>query len=123
MMLALVNPLFINVSSSEGIPVSIMEAMSAGIPVIATAVGGTPEIVVDRMNGALLSAHPSPEAIAARILEYEALDADRKRSYREAALETWNRAYDANVNFPAFVRDLLSLGNSATRTPSLPAKS
>ncbi|NCO54621.1 MAG: glycosyltransferase, partial [Bacteroidetes bacterium] len=37
--------LFINVSESEGIPVSIMEALSAGIPVIATNVGGTNEIV------------------------------------------------------------------------------
>ena len=36
--------LFINLSSSEGIPVSIMEAMSFGIPVIATNVGGTSEI-------------------------------------------------------------------------------
>ena len=33
--------LFINLSSSEGIPVSIMEAMSFGIPVISTDVGGT----------------------------------------------------------------------------------
>ncbi|MDD5597169.1 MAG: glycosyltransferase [Victivallaceae bacterium] len=37
--------LFINVSSSEGIPVSIMEAMSFGIPTIATDVGGTSELV------------------------------------------------------------------------------
>ena len=37
--------LFINVSSFEGIPVSIMEAMSRGIPVAATPVGGIPEIV------------------------------------------------------------------------------
>src|SRR5690606_35919751 len=33
--------LFINLSSSEGIPVSIMEAISCGIPVVATNVGGT----------------------------------------------------------------------------------
>lgn len=37
--------LFINLSSSEGVPVSIMEAFSFGIPVIATDVGGTSEIV------------------------------------------------------------------------------
>ncbi len=122
MMLALVNPLFINVSSSEGIPVSIMEAMSAGIPAIATAVGGTPEIVIDRLNGALLPANPSPKAIAVQILEYEALDADRKRRYREAAFETWSRAYDANVNFPVFARDLLSLGETATRMPDAPTR-
>ena len=38
--------MFINLSSSEGIPVSIMEAQSFGIPVIATNVGGSGEIVV-----------------------------------------------------------------------------
>lgn len=37
--------LFINLSSSEGVPVSIMEAFSFGIPVLATNVGGTSEIV------------------------------------------------------------------------------
>lgn len=37
--------IFINLSVSEGIPVSIMEAIAAGIPVIATDVGGTREIV------------------------------------------------------------------------------
>ncbi len=35
---------FINLSTSEGIPVSIMEAFSVGIPVVATAVGGSPKL-------------------------------------------------------------------------------
>ena len=46
--------LFLNVSLSEGIPVSIMEALSFGIPCIATDVGGTKEIVIDGYNGWLL---------------------------------------------------------------------
>jgi hypothetical protein len=81
------------------------------------AVGGTSEIVVDRMNGALLAAHPSPEAIADRILQY---DADRKQSHSEETFEMWSRAYDANINFPAFARDLLSLSDATTRTPAAP---
>src|SRR5690606_4461585 len=44
---------FVNVRESEGIPVSIMEAMSYGIPVIATDVGASREIVNNR-NGFLL---------------------------------------------------------------------
>ncbi|MFR4320263.1 MAG: glycosyltransferase [Blautia massiliensis (ex Durand et al. 2017)] len=44
-----------NVSSSEGIPVSIMEATSFGIPGIATDAGGTKEIIRDKENGVLLS--------------------------------------------------------------------
>ena len=43
--------LFVNVSSSEGIPVSIMEASSVGIPCLATDVGGTGEIISDGVNG------------------------------------------------------------------------
>lgn len=39
--------LFVNMSLSEGIPVSIMEAISFGIPIIATNVGGNAEIVND----------------------------------------------------------------------------
>ena len=40
--------LFLNVSLSEGIPVSIMEALSFGIPCIATDVGGTKEMVAEK---------------------------------------------------------------------------
>jgi len=46
--------LFINTSKSEGVPFSIMEALSVGIPVIATDAGGTKEIV-DNKVGAILS--------------------------------------------------------------------
>lgn len=44
---------FVNLSSSEGVPVSIMEALSMGVPTVATAAGGTAELV-DEGVGALL---------------------------------------------------------------------
>jgi len=47
--------IFINVSTSEGLPVSIMEAQSFGIPVIATDVGGTREIVNDNTGWLIAS--------------------------------------------------------------------
>lgn len=46
--------LLINVSSSEGLPVSIMEAISFGIPCVGTDVGGTSEIVIDGVTGKLI---------------------------------------------------------------------
>ena len=55
--------LFINVSESEGIPVSIMEAMSFGIPAIATNVGGTNEIV-NQKNGYLIDSESTSEEIS-----------------------------------------------------------
>ena len=49
------NPfLFLNASETEGIPVSIMEALSYGIPVVATDVGGVSELVADHQNGLLI---------------------------------------------------------------------
>lgn len=51
---------FISLSSTEGLPVSIMEAMSYGIPVIATDVGGTRELVgVELGSGILLPPDPT----------------------------------------------------------------
>lgn len=46
--------LFVNVSEAEGIPISIMEALSFGIPCVATRVGGNPEIVHHGENGFLI---------------------------------------------------------------------
>ena len=54
---------FINLSTSEGVPVSIMEAQSYGIPVIATNVGGTGEII-DKDNGILLSHAPHSKMLS-----------------------------------------------------------
>ena len=41
---------YVNCSISEGISLTILEAMAAGVPVVATAVGGTPEIVTDQVG-------------------------------------------------------------------------
>lgn len=53
---------FVNVSKSEGVPVSIMEAMSFGIPVIATNVGGTSELVSD-LCGNLIDADINSDSL------------------------------------------------------------
>lgn len=100
--------LFVNTSLSEGIPVSIMEAMSFGIPCIATAVGGTPEIV-NGSNGALLPEKPSAEIIAKGFEKFYSLSADAKKQKREAAFNTWNEKYNASQNYRAFVETILSL--------------
>ncbi|MFT5239994.1 MAG: glycosyltransferase involved in cell wall biosynthesis, partial [Kiritimatiellia bacterium] len=42
-------------SVQEGLPMSIIEAMSVGVPVVATAVGGIPEAVTEGVTGHLIS--------------------------------------------------------------------
>ena len=51
--------IFLLPSFAEGIPVSLMEAMASGVPVVATNVGGVSELVVDKMTGLVVS--PSDE--------------------------------------------------------------
>lgn len=58
---------FINASESEGVPVSIMEAMSYGVPVIAPNVGGIAELVSSEY-GCLLSEAPSVADIASALV-------------------------------------------------------
>lgn len=59
--------IFINTSESEGVPVSIMEAMSYGVPTIAPDVGGISELVSNE-NGFLLSKMPTISDIATAIV-------------------------------------------------------
>ena len=67
---------FINVSSSEGVPVSIMEAMSCSIPIIAPDTGGIRDMVIDGQNGILLNSEPSPEIVYNAISRYDLFKLD-----------------------------------------------
>lgn len=98
--------LFINVSSSEGIPVSIMEAMSFGIPCIATNVGGNSEIVNNNINGMLLSATPSVDEIAKGIMTIQANSQSEYNVMSEKAFKTWEKEYNADKNFNQFCRQI-----------------
>lgn len=74
-------------SYEEGLPVSLVEAMSAGVPVVATPVGGIPEIVVDGASGYLVGAGDkrSLERVLRRLLTERALAARLGAAARESA--------------------------------------
>lgn len=101
--------LFVNVSSAEGISVAIMEAMSYGIPVVGTNVGGTPEIVSEQ-NGALLPKDPSPQQIA-EILWRILSDPIGLAKKREMSIKTWRERFNASKNYDDFARKIRSLLN------------
>lgn len=77
--------IFVNVSSAEGVPVSIMESFSVGIPVLATDVGGTSEIVDDAVGG-LLDKDITGEALAVELTKYNSLSVEEKEQKRSNAV-------------------------------------
>jgi len=99
--------LFINISLSEGIPVSIMEAFSCGIPVLATNVGGNFEIV-DNSNGILLSVDPDTNEIVEAISKFKNLSNSQKQKLKENAYNTWDEKYNAEKNYQAFIKQILT---------------
>ncbi len=100
--------LHINVSAFEGIPVSIMEAMSCGIPCIATNVGGNAEIVNEK-NGALLTANPTKEEIADAITAFYNLSQEVRINKSKQAKQTWELEYNAAINFEKFSKLLTEM--------------
>ncbi len=60
--------LFVLPSRQEGMPVALLEAMSVGLPVVATAVGGVPDVVVDGREGLLVDVD-APSALASAVMK------------------------------------------------------
>jgi glycosyltransferase involved in cell wall biosynthesis len=90
-------------SHTEGMPNVVLEACASGTPVVATAVGGTPEIITDGVTGYLVRAG-DPDALARRLLDvlsqpgpqYEQMaDAARRRVVAEFTFQAQARRYQA----------------------------
>ncbi|MDR1239293.1 MAG: glycosyltransferase [Treponema sp.] len=102
---------FISTSKSEGLPVSMMEAISFGIPLIATSVGGVPEIVNEN-TGILLNASSSPWDIKNALLAFYNYPIAAKRRMRKNARLLWDSKYNAATNFSKFAKELSSICTS-----------
>jgi len=100
--------LFINLSDSEGIPVSIMEAMCCKIPVVARDVGGIREIV-NEQNGVLLGKEYEKEFLY-KVSDL-ILDPIRLKEKRLHARKTFEELYNADINYNIFAKDLTKVIN------------
>ncbi len=98
--------LFLNVSETEGVPVAIMEALSAGIPVYATNVGGTKEIV-DESVGKLLPPNVRPEELAAELEQFYHLPADKKDTLRANSFKRYEQRCNALSNAEELAKILI----------------
>ena len=91
---------FINVSTTEGVPVALMEAISFNVPVIGTNVGATSEIV-NSQTGILLSANPQSQEIV------NALQKIKKMNIEPKAF--WTKSFNADINYPEFSKKIISV--------------
>lgn len=108
--------LFVNVSRSEGLPVSIMEAISFGIPVLATDVGGSGEIVLDGVNGRLLPAELSARLLSEEILRMARLAPEESQQMRKMSREIWETRFNAKTNYRLFTEELGRLEENVSRS-------
>lgn len=96
---------FINVSKYEGVPVSIMEAFSFGVPAIATNAGATSEIV-NNTNGQLIDLEVTNGILENYILSCFEKDYPAKRLNAQI---TWKEKFNAEKNYTSLTNKLKSL--------------
>jgi glycosyltransferase involved in cell wall biosynthesis len=98
----------VNLSIVEGLPVSIMEAISHGIPVIATAVYGVPEIVTNGYNGVELPVQFTNEQIDEALMLFMA-NPEQMATMRRNARTRYEELFNAEKNYNEFAKEIASL--------------
>lgn len=100
---------FMLLSSTEGVPVSIEEALGMGLPVIATNVGGVSEEVIDNKTGYLLSANPEINEVVESIERFIELSIEKKAEMKRNAYRLWREKYDARRNAQTLINEIEEL--------------
>lgn len=96
---------FVSTSEAEGLPISMMEAISFGIPVIATNVGGVSEIV-NKDTGILIDPNNCVDELVNAIYHVSSMPYDEKIELRKSCRENWEINYIADKQYTLFINDL-----------------
>lgn len=96
--------LLLSRSSSEGLPVSMMEVQSFGIPILSTAVGGIPEIVINGKTGFLFDNSENDIQLLDKALNHP--------FSKDEIVSFFNNHFNATINYSKFADTLCCLGEN-----------
>jgi glycosyltransferase involved in cell wall biosynthesis len=97
----------------EGFPLSVLEAMAAGRPVVATTVGGTPEAVVDGVTGYLVP--PAEPAALAEAVNRVLADPARAKAMGRAGRARAKESFSAAAMARRYADTYEAVGRSTRR--------
>lgn len=98
--------LFLSLSSSEGVPVSMMEAISGGIPIVSTDVGGVSDLVVPGRSGHLIAKDFTDSQAADALLKVWQLPDAGYEALCTSTRQWWHESFRAATAYTRFVDDL-----------------
>jgi glycosyltransferase involved in cell wall biosynthesis len=104
---------FVLSSRTEGTPIVLFEAMAAGVPIVATSVGGVPDVVGD--EGALLAPPEDPQALAAA-LRRALLETGESRARAAQAAQQLHERYPLEPwldRYEALYRELIEASSAS----------
>ena len=94
--------IFVYPSYFEGMPMAVLEAMACGLPIVATRVGGLPDLIQDGVNGILVEPR-EPEQLASALCKL-ATDHELRASMGKASFQLATEQYDIEQHVTKLIR-------------------
>lgn len=108
-------------SDMEGLPLVLLQASAAGLPIVATNVAGNPEVVIEGVNG-FLTPPGDPEAFARAMSRVETLDAGQRSAFGEAGVAHVRANFEAERiadRWEQLFNELLNMGGGQARRTAI----